>query len=145
MVAHFKLPDGRIIDSVCDLKGLKNRLAQFPISKNLAGKRVLDGAAWDDWFSFEMERRGSEVTAVDCWGNEPCSPPVLLQRVRGVLPRIGIRSMNVWAPLVGAAGRPPPQRIHWRNELGDCARQIPAIQGLKALTRSAESPFREFP
>ena len=73
----FKLPDGRIIDSVCDLKGLRNRLAQCPIPENLAGKRVLDGAAWDDWFSFEMERRGTEVTAVDCWDNEPCSPPVL--------------------------------------------------------------------
>jgi tRNA (mo5U34)-methyltransferase len=66
----FELPDGRIIDGVCDVKGLKNRLAQFPIPENLEGKRVLDIGAWDGWFSFEMERRGAEVTAVDNWDNE---------------------------------------------------------------------------
>ena len=66
----FELPDGRVIDGVCDLKGLRNRLAQFPIPENLAGKRVLDIGAWDGWFSFEMERRGADVTAIDCWDNE---------------------------------------------------------------------------
>ena len=32
----------------------------------LRGKRVLDVGAWDGWFSFECERRGAEVVAVDC-------------------------------------------------------------------------------
>jgi len=66
----FELPDGRVIEGVADLAALKHRLAQFPIPENLAGKRVLDIGAWDGWFSFEMERRGAEVTAVDCWDNE---------------------------------------------------------------------------
>jgi SAM-dependent methyltransferase len=37
---------------------------------NLKGKKVLDIGASDGWFSFEMERRGAEVTAVDCVRNE---------------------------------------------------------------------------
>jgi tRNA (mo5U34)-methyltransferase len=66
----FELPDGRVIEGVADIAALKHRLSQFPIPENLAGKRVLDIGAWDGWFSFEMERRGAEVTSVDCWDNE---------------------------------------------------------------------------
>lgn len=65
----FELPDGTRIDGVCDLPGLKNRIAQFPIPSDLRGRRVLDIGAWDGWFSFEMERRGAEVVAIDCWDN----------------------------------------------------------------------------
>ncbi len=65
----FELPDGTLIHGVCDLQGLKNRIAQFPIPADLHGKRVLDIGAWDGWFSFEMERRGAEVLAIDCWDN----------------------------------------------------------------------------
>src|SRR6202007_292830 len=65
----FELPDGRTIQGVNDIAGLKNRIGQFPISPDLRGKRVLDIGAWDGWFSFEMERRGAEVVAIDCWDN----------------------------------------------------------------------------
>ena len=65
----FELPDGTIINGVCDLPGLRNRLAQFPIPDDLTGKRALDVGAWDGWFSFELERRGAEVVAVDSWDN----------------------------------------------------------------------------
>ena len=65
----FELPDGTLIHGVCDLAGLKNRIAQFPIPQDLRGKRVLDIGAWDGWFSFEMERRGAEVLAIDNWDN----------------------------------------------------------------------------
>jgi tRNA (mo5U34)-methyltransferase len=65
----FELPDGSRIDGVCDLAGLQARIAQFPIPQNLRGKRVLDIGAWDGWFSFEMERRGAEVLAIDNWDN----------------------------------------------------------------------------
>ena len=65
----FELPDGSLIEGVCNLAGLKNRLAQFPIPADLKGKRVLDIGCWDGWFSFEMERRGAEVMAVDNWDN----------------------------------------------------------------------------
>jgi len=34
--------------------------------EDLRGKRVLDIGAWDGWFSFECERRGAVVVAVDC-------------------------------------------------------------------------------
>src|ERR1700758_1085692 len=61
----FELPDGTLIRGVCELGGLKNRIAQFPIPEDLRGKRVLDIGAWDGWFSFEMERRGASVVAVD--------------------------------------------------------------------------------
>jgi len=66
----FELPDGRTIEGVNDVPGLKNRIGQFPIPSDLSGKRVLDIGAWDGWFSFEMERRGAEVVAVDCWDND---------------------------------------------------------------------------
>jgi len=65
----FELPDGTEIRGVCPLDGLKNRIAQFPIPSDLRGKRVLDIGAWDGWYSFEMERRGAEVMAIDCWDN----------------------------------------------------------------------------
>jgi len=65
----FELPDGRRIEGVCSLEGLRSRLGQFPIAESLAGKRALDIGCWDGWFSFELERRGAEVVAVDCWDN----------------------------------------------------------------------------
>ena len=61
----FELPDGGRIDGVNTLEALKRRVAQFPIPADLHGKRVLDVGAWDGWFSFEMERRGAEVVAID--------------------------------------------------------------------------------
>ena len=65
----FELPDGTLIQGVCDLPGLKTRIEQFPIPRNLRGKRVLDIGAWDGWYSFEMECRGAEVLAIDNWDN----------------------------------------------------------------------------
>jgi tRNA (mo5U34)-methyltransferase len=65
----FELPDGTLIEGVCGLPGLKDRIGQFPIPQDLHGKRVLDIGAWDGWFSFEMERRGAEVLAIDNWDN----------------------------------------------------------------------------
>lgn len=62
----FELPDGRFFDGYASLAGLKSRAARMPIPGDLTGKRVLDIGAWDGWFSFEMERRGAEVMAVDC-------------------------------------------------------------------------------
>jgi tRNA (mo5U34)-methyltransferase len=61
----FELPDGRKIDGVSDLEGLKARSFHFSIAEDLSGKRVLDIGPWDGWFSFEMERRGAEVISVD--------------------------------------------------------------------------------
>jgi tRNA (mo5U34)-methyltransferase len=62
----MELPGGRVIEGVHSLDALHSRVAQFPIPADLRGKRVLDIGAWDGWFSFEMERRGAQVVAVDC-------------------------------------------------------------------------------
>jgi tRNA (mo5U34)-methyltransferase len=48
------------------IDALKARIQSFPIPEDLHGKRVLDVGAASGWNSFEMERRGAEVVAVDC-------------------------------------------------------------------------------
>lgn len=62
----FELPDGTVIEGVNTLQTLRDRFSRFPIPADLTGKRVLDIGAWDGWFSFEAERRGASVVAVDC-------------------------------------------------------------------------------
>jgi tRNA (mo5U34)-methyltransferase len=61
----IELPDGSVIPGHQSLDQLRTRLHQFHIPEDLTGKRVLDIGAWDGWFSFEMERRGATVLAVD--------------------------------------------------------------------------------
>jgi tRNA (mo5U34)-methyltransferase len=61
----IELPDGRVIPGFQSIETQRSRIAQFPIPQDLRGKRVLDIGAWDGWFSFEMERRGATVVAVD--------------------------------------------------------------------------------
>ncbi len=65
----FELPDGTVIRGVSDLAAQQMRIGQFPIPADLSGMRVLDIGAWDGWFSFEMERRGAEVLAIDRFDN----------------------------------------------------------------------------
>jgi tRNA (mo5U34)-methyltransferase len=65
----FQFPSGERVSGVRSIAELNAHLAQFQLPENLTGKTVLDIGAWDGWFSFEMERRGAEVTAVDCWDN----------------------------------------------------------------------------
>src|ERR1700688_21458 len=67
----MELPDGSVIQGLQSIELLRKRLAQFPIPLDLRGKRVLDIGAWDGWFSFEMERRGAEVVAVDVARQKP--------------------------------------------------------------------------
>jgi tRNA (mo5U34)-methyltransferase len=61
----LELPDGQVIQGLQTIEQLRLRLAQFPIPADLTGKRVLDIGAWDGWFSFEMEKRGAKVLAID--------------------------------------------------------------------------------
>jgi tRNA (mo5U34)-methyltransferase len=65
----FELPDGALVEGVNSLDAQKARIAQFPIPLDLTGKRALDIGAWDGWFTFELERRGAEVVAIDRWDN----------------------------------------------------------------------------
>ena len=62
----FELPDGTRIEGFNEIDWLRKRYARFRIPADLTGKRVLDIGAWDGWFSFEAERRGAAVTAIDC-------------------------------------------------------------------------------
>jgi len=61
----IELPDGSVIAGHQSVEQLRTRLRQFHIPEDLTGKRVLDIGAWDGWFSFEMERRGASVVALD--------------------------------------------------------------------------------
>src|SRR5579884_2725092 len=61
----IELPDGSVIPGLHSADHLRARLARFRLPEDLRGKRVLDIGAWDGWFSFEMERRGASVVAVD--------------------------------------------------------------------------------
>jgi tRNA (mo5U34)-methyltransferase len=61
----IELPDGGVIPGLLTLEQLKTRISRFPLPADLHGKRVLDIGAWDGWFTFEMERRGASVLAVD--------------------------------------------------------------------------------
>jgi tRNA (mo5U34)-methyltransferase len=65
----FELPDGSVIQGINTLDAMRHRIGQFPIPADLRGKRALDIGCWDGWFSFELERRGAEVVAVDCFDN----------------------------------------------------------------------------
>ncbi len=62
----IELPDGKVIQGLIGLEELRERISAFPIPGDLRGKRVLDVGAWTGWCTFEMERRGAEVVAVDC-------------------------------------------------------------------------------
>ena len=60
------LPDGSVLPGLQSVEHLRHRLDLFGLPHDLRGKRVLDIGAWDGWFSFECERRGASVVAVDC-------------------------------------------------------------------------------
>ena len=62
----IELPDGSVLPGLQPVEHLRWRLDLFKVPQDLRGKRVLDVGAWDGWFSFECERRGAEVVAVDC-------------------------------------------------------------------------------
>src|ERR1700733_5009656 len=61
----FEFPDGSVIDGYMPLAVQQERYSRYPIPDDLSGKRVLDIGAWDGWFSFEAERHGGQVLAID--------------------------------------------------------------------------------
>ena len=62
----FELPSGECIEGYNSLEILRARWEQFGLPADLSGRRVLDIGAWDGWFTFESERRGAQVTSIDC-------------------------------------------------------------------------------
>jgi tRNA (mo5U34)-methyltransferase len=65
----IELPDGSVIEGLQTVSQMKRRVAQFDLPDRMDGLRVLDIGAWDGWFTFEMERRGASVTAIDLFRN----------------------------------------------------------------------------
>lgn len=61
----IELGGGRTLPGLQTVDQLRWRIARHPIPENLSGKRALDIGAWDGWFTFELERRGASVLAVD--------------------------------------------------------------------------------
>ncbi len=96
----FELPDGTLIEGVNSLEAQKGRVARFPIPTDLTGKRVLDIGAWDGWFTFEMERRGAEVVAIDRWDN-----PRFREMHAALGSRAEYRQMNVYELSPSALGQ----------------------------------------
>ncbi|HTW67839.1 MAG TPA: methyltransferase domain-containing protein [Bryobacteraceae bacterium] len=66
----LELPNGEVIPGLLSVDRLRNRLAQYEIPADLRGKRVLDIGAWDGFYTFEMERRGAHVVALDLFHND---------------------------------------------------------------------------
>lgn len=62
----LELLDGTIIPGIIPVPNLKLRLQSYPLPEDLRGARVLDIGAASGWNSFECERRGADVVAVDC-------------------------------------------------------------------------------
>lgn len=62
----LELLDGTIIPGIIPVPNLQARLAAYPLPQDLRGRRVLDIGAASGWNSFECERRGADVVAIDC-------------------------------------------------------------------------------
>jgi tRNA (mo5U34)-methyltransferase len=96
----FELPDSTLIEGVHSLDAQKQRIARFPIPADLTGKRVLDIGPWDGWFTFEMERRGAEVVAIDRWDN-----PRFREMHAALGSRADYRQLNVYEISPAALGQ----------------------------------------
>jgi tRNA (mo5U34)-methyltransferase len=87
----FEFPDGESVAGVQSVEHLRERWARFPLPTDLTNKRVLDIGAWDGWFSFEAERRGAEVVALDC-----VEIPNLLAARQRLQSRVDYRISNLY-------------------------------------------------
>ena len=64
------LGHGVVTPGVHPLAELQDNWGHFKLPGSLAGKSLLDIGCWDGFYSFEAERRGAQVTSVDCWRPE---------------------------------------------------------------------------
>ena len=73
------------------LEHLKRYWNEMGFTADLTGKRLLDIGCWDGFFSFEAERHGAEVVAVDCW-----RPPNFFKAREALNSRVEFREMSVY-------------------------------------------------
>ncbi len=85
------LGDGRVTAGVHSIASLRDNYDRFKLPEDLSGKRVLDIGCWDGFYSFESERRGAEVVAIDCW-----RPETFLFARRELNSRIEFHEMSVY-------------------------------------------------
>jgi tRNA (mo5U34)-methyltransferase len=64
------LGDGRVTPGAHTHAELQDNYLRFGLPEDLTGKSVLDIGCWDGFYSFEAERHGADVVAVDCWRPE---------------------------------------------------------------------------
>ena len=55
-----------MIPGLIPVEALRARIDAYPELREVRGKRILDVGAASGWNSFELERRGAEVVAIDC-------------------------------------------------------------------------------
>lgn len=61
----FRLPDGQLLEGAMPIEYQEDRWRWFALPEDLSGLKALDVGPWDGYFTFELERRGAEVTAID--------------------------------------------------------------------------------
>jgi tRNA (mo5U34)-methyltransferase len=61
------LGGGLVTPGVHSLAELQNLYRSLKLPEDLSGKTLLDIGCWDGFYTFEAERHGALVTAVDCW------------------------------------------------------------------------------
>ena len=71
------LGNGLVSPGVHSLEELQSLYRSLNLPEDLSGKSLLDIGCWDGFYSFEAERHGAKVTAVDC-----CQPKFCGDRTR---------------------------------------------------------------
>ncbi|MBY0505702.1 MAG: class I SAM-dependent methyltransferase [Bryobacteraceae bacterium] len=61
----MRLPDGSVLEGAMPLSYQEDRWRWFQLPEDLTGLTALDVGPWDGYFTFELERRGAQVTAID--------------------------------------------------------------------------------
>lgn len=61
----IRLPDGRILEGAMPLSYQEERWQSFGLPEDLSGWKALDIGPWDGYFTFDLERHGADVTAID--------------------------------------------------------------------------------
>ncbi|HZT66402.1 MAG TPA: methyltransferase domain-containing protein [Acidimicrobiales bacterium] len=76
----IELPDGRVTPGFFDHRSVVGR---YQLPDDLSGVRALDVGCADGFFSFELERRGAEVVAIDAPDRNSLDFPAPLRRESG--------------------------------------------------------------
>lgn len=66
----IELGSGYVTPGAKTLEELRENYASLELPENLDERRVLDVGCWDGFYSFEAERHGAQVVAIDCFRPE---------------------------------------------------------------------------